>query len=1234
MAKTRGAEKAAQADEEDRADGLEIISIGSLYKGAWDKKYWTTSRGKDRYPYPVGYQAVRAYNGITYTMEICEGVNGPRFLISCDDGSSSSGKTPDQAWEEFQKKGCPRIKIWHGKRLSSKMDGLELFGFKNQFIQRLLRELVANINRIAERSLVSPNVCDGVTRTDHDDCCPNVGAYPDLLLCLGKPCVTGKRSRCELKNKKLNVRARPQSPEFTCSRPSNVKNEKSLGQGSSTTHYGSEVHEVHNQIGVPAALQRISSVCKSSNCISSKNELLLNPIVISDDKKMGAVPSKGLTGFLYSENCKTTELTENLSTEEPLHRSYDVEVKISNLLVTSEDKKLMQSCSKEPVGCIDIDLCAPDTLDFVQENTPDSAPNELDKNAYNETACEITSGDLLNAENEEMLRSNSNPSSEKSDFGSAGQDMAKSMMSLLLPQAVPLLRNVSTHKEFTISPSNMLPSQVNSKDEQNKIGYSLDVPSSADVIMIEAAHGEQGEKIHGYTDPHSNTSNSEHMKSIVPDSFENSQGDDYKTNLEILSFDIAEAGRSSFNKEICSQQLLGHDLPNGISTCHASGLDFKDKPQNCDVCIPESVLDDMSPKDLIISERSDDTCSDLKENPVHVGLSFVQKDLSTAQDFTGGVSNAFSGVKTKSCQLESTETLAEMTQDEVVGKTGNAETMIMSSKLPKLVYTRKKLRNAIPFQENCSVMECAEYEKFKLVTPEMYTAKDTLPPSETIVINNSNDKSCEPNDTTGLCVETPQTHGDVLGGHSNLVEPNPSSQNPTLFADENKCFGTKEAQLISEPMSLQNQELKNNLGSSVKFVGCYLHPMPVSSLFLSTREDEIHVCVLCGHLTGQCRTLFTYKVAITEPSIGCPSVMAHSSILLPDPKHNFIKETMEERSGVQLTPDGQYIVLIGSIKTPNCREGKIDCYCSTCTSVCTEKNILKIVQVEHGYVSVVTTLESVDNVHCILVCEPNRLVFVGESGRLQVWVMNSTWSEKIEYFIIPADGSVSPGIVELKRVPKCTHLVVGHNSCGEFSLWDIAKRNCVTSFSALRSPINEFFPISLFQWQTKGSGFSYASIEEQSDKLLETTNLWYSEQRETSWFSPSEEDVAMWLFVLTTSDLDCCHNHVSTSSSYDIHTARSWRLALLMKNSISFGSPMDLRTSGIGVSCGYGIISTSDGVVYMWELSKGSKLGTLHHFQDGNVTCVATDDSRGALGVAGGGGQLLLYLHLPELDSN
>jgi len=41
----------------------------------------STLQGKDRYPYPVGYQAVRAYNGTTFKMEICEGVNGPTFLV-------------------------------------------------------------------------------------------------------------------------------------------------------------------------------------------------------------------------------------------------------------------------------------------------------------------------------------------------------------------------------------------------------------------------------------------------------------------------------------------------------------------------------------------------------------------------------------------------------------------------------------------------------------------------------------------------------------------------------------------------------------------------------------------------------------------------------------------------------------------------------------------------------------------------------------------------------------------------------------------------------------------------------------------------------------------------------------------------------------------------------------------------------------------------------------------------
>lgn len=66
---------------EEKSDGLEIVSIGKIYTGPWEKKYWSSSRGKDRYPYPIGFKAVRTQNGITYRAEISEGLKGPLFMV-------------------------------------------------------------------------------------------------------------------------------------------------------------------------------------------------------------------------------------------------------------------------------------------------------------------------------------------------------------------------------------------------------------------------------------------------------------------------------------------------------------------------------------------------------------------------------------------------------------------------------------------------------------------------------------------------------------------------------------------------------------------------------------------------------------------------------------------------------------------------------------------------------------------------------------------------------------------------------------------------------------------------------------------------------------------------------------------------------------------------------------------------------------------------------------------------
>lgn len=61
-------------------------------------------------------------------------------------------------------------------------------------MQRLLRELAANFNGMAERSLLSSSFCNGASSTEHTTGCPKPCTYPDLLAYLAKPQIKGKRS--------------------------------------------------------------------------------------------------------------------------------------------------------------------------------------------------------------------------------------------------------------------------------------------------------------------------------------------------------------------------------------------------------------------------------------------------------------------------------------------------------------------------------------------------------------------------------------------------------------------------------------------------------------------------------------------------------------------------------------------------------------------------------------------------------------------------------------------------------------------------------------------------------------------------------------------------------------------------------------------------------------------------------------------------------------------------------
>ena len=76
---------------------------------------------------------------------------------------------------------------------------------------------------------------------------------------------------------------------------------------------------------------------------------------------------------------------------------------------------------------------------------------------------------------------------------------------------------------------------------------------------------------------------------------------------------------------------------------------------------------------------------------------------------------------------------------------------------------------------------------------------------------------------------------------------------------------------------VQNVELENIF----EFVGCYLHPTPISMVMLKTKGNEVLICVLCGYLMEKERTLFVYKASIKGEKRGCPSFIGHSTIISP-----------------------------------------------------------------------------------------------------------------------------------------------------------------------------------------------------------------------------------------------------------------------------------------------------------------------------------------------------------------
>ncbi|KAK6133918.1 hypothetical protein DH2020_032347 [Rehmannia glutinosa] len=1184
--------------KEEKQDGIEILSIGKLYTGPWDKKYWSSSRGKERYPYPIGYKSVRTQNGVTYTMEILEGLKGPSFMISSSDGKSCSGDTPDIAWERFQKKSCS--KLWHGKRFSCKIDGVEFFGFKNTFVQRLLRELVANVGGTAEQSLSSSNISNGVCDTVQLQHKPS-GPDPNLTY-LVKSHVKGKRSKIEkvVNSKRLHGTNFKQHQQEKCiknasSSCSKQRLQSRCGRDPSTLAAANEASGFYCSPGILGS-ENLAAIIENENCPQiAERGVQLDSVDISDHLKVGGSLSQEERELASPINHFDLNFDNLLQNQEPVKLSAGdisryVEVQEFNNLLPEETGGVTTVQRDMPV-VNDADIYAPDTLDYFEESSSlSSLKNDVEVQPIVKDAIvkDVAKSEVLVTDSfpeDEIGTSANNTSSEKCHIDSVGQEIAKSMMTVLLPRAVPLLKTFTRKKKKTEKPSNFPTHR--SQEENNMPNISM---NDATIVRGLAEHSdvEKNEKACTACAGHDSVSStSGNSDSVVPDSFDN---DDPQPVLPRA--DAAKAGQFSCGFDPCAP------------------------------CQPM-----------------------LMQKQTHCFVTFIDH---------------------VSCFVLTDTGIADVTLV--------AATSIVLPPVKEITPNSKRAR-----------LDCHSLDK--------------LPPVHASTMQGtSRSKSMMCRSSSDICMpEKSEASFAKLHKDTDFPGCDNSSSKLQVPSTSDCCSLTENNEVNDDSRTNVQEKVKLNSKPEglLELFACYVHPMPISMVQLIVKENEVFVCVTCGYSEHKESTIFFYKALKNGEKISCPSLIGHAPIALQISENNFGRDIALGRSLLQLTPDGQSLVLLNSIITPYCREGKLNCSCPACTSDCSQKNAVKILRLNRGYASLVTRLDTTQGVCCLLVCESSFLLTAEEGGKLKLWVMNSGWSGKKEDCYLPTFDCMFPSIVELKTIPKSATLVVGHNGSGEFGLCcpmeeyisanitlkhrtahdvysaviisvfaficytmkiyvslknidhvvkskigckaahfvldlysfvkqlcilrrDIEKRNLVSKFSSPGMSVLECIPASVFRWQRKGE----CKMEALVDEIMDATRTWFSRSSENHIFSPEDKNAAVWLLISTVSDPD---SQSYQSCEQEANLGGCWRLALLVNNMVITGSVVDRGAAAV-TSVGHGIIGRSDGLVYMWELSTGMKLENIHSFKGSRVSCITADtSSSGALAVASGS-QLLVYL--------
>lgn len=423
-------------------------------------------------------------------------------------------------------------------------------------------------------------------------------------------------------------------------------------------------------------------------------------------------------------------------------------------------------------------------------------------------------------------------------------------------------------------------------------------------MPIENFQGEtQKGKVHILsTDLDSRVSSFGDLTSVAPDSFENDQCENPVTGQLPLFQHVAEGDQTTIGQDTSASENVGPPASigayQGSAVCHTETNDRKIS-SCCDIHLPSKEEVHILSTELgsrfsnhgdITSVSPDSFENDQFENPASDQVPLFQY-IAVGDQTTVGQDS------TRDPKLMGMEPFLK----EISVKTGGVD-----------------IENPIG-QCNTPLSEsiiCRNFTDF--CAPEICTGTNTLLASDCCRVgsgsspikrkpfgdnarldppaHNFHIEKSYVNSEGALCNMAPvilQTKEFVLSSNCNdssdFSDPFISSKTKSQATVNKTLVGKDLVEFDDSNVNTETNIKYNNGLDSLQLVGCYLHPLPISLVLLSTNGNETYICVLSG-LFMENRTLFIYKSPIEGKRRGSPSFIGHASIVLPVSRDAFSRE--------------------------------------------------------------------------------------------------------------------------------------------------------------------------------------------------------------------------------------------------------------------------------------------------------------------------------------------------------